>query len=74
MGVIYGSGASNTEFIWERLRTIVINTNLAVLWHLSNLFYYDWSGAFSVEPTYPFGEEPIESEEDEGEDHPQACT
>ena len=28
---------------------------------------------FQFEPTYPPGEESIESEEDEGEDHPKAC-
>ena len=29
---------------------------------------------FQFEPMYLPGEEPIESEEDEGEDHPQVCT
>ena len=29
---------------------------------------------FQFKLTHPPGEEPIESEEDEGEDYPQACT
>lgn len=29
---------------------------------------------FQFEPTYPPGEEPIQSDDDEGEDSPEACT
>ena len=40
------------------------------------VIYFIMSGVehFQFELTYPPGEEPIQSEDDEGEDSPEACT